>query len=104
MGISSLWSENDRDITWILLGSRDDSYCAVLSVNVYARSEMMHTLQELNLDAARYRWLREKFVTARWEMEGCMISHPMLTGVSLDAMIDGEISCDEYLREVSSDE
>lgn len=93
MGISSLWSENDRDITWILLGSRDDSYCAVRSVNVYEGSEMMHTLQELNLDAARYRWVRSNpFQFLDWVDS---YPHHIVSESGCNAYVDKELARDE---------
>lgn len=82
---------NDRDITWILLGGRDFGYFAVLSVNVYARSEMsFHTLQELNLDAARYRWVRDNPYTFADFVQDIGITHESYDKLC-DAYVDSRL-------------
>ena len=83
---------NDRDITWILLGGRAAGYFAVLSVNVYEGSEMseFYTLKELNLDAARYRWVRDNLSNLWWDSGWCGPKPE-----DIDSHIDKELARDE---------
>ena len=52
----------------------------------------MNTLKEILVDAARYRWLRERFVSVRWDDGECSVAIPMVNGANLDASIDSELS------------
>lgn len=47
-----------------------------------------HTLQELNLDAARYRWIRENFAVVDW-------SSFLDDDSDLDKFVDAELACDD---------
>ena len=60
-------------------------------------SDKLHTLKEINLDAARYRWLRNHNMVISFYDENFECRDGMwggLDGEQLDSMIDMELALD----------